>query len=353
MKIVTVIGARPQFVKAAVLSRAFLKQQVAEVLVHTGQHYDPGMSDIFFSELEISEPAYNLNIGSGPHGQQTGAMLSGIEKILLTEKPDWVLVYGDTNSTLAGALAAAKLHIKISHVEAGLRSFNRAMPEEINRVLTDHVSDLLFCPSEESVTNLKNEGITSGVHNVGDVMFEAERFAVEKNKTRQKITDHLKLKNKSYLLITLHRAETTDVPERLAKILEFFNTIEEEIVFPVHPRTRNVIKELNFKPSSHVHLIDPVGYFDMVQLEESARMILTDSGGVQKEAYWLKIPCLTLRSETEWVETIQVGWNKLVGFDTNLISKNLRSFIAPATHPDLYGKQDCADRIVSLLVENQ
>jgi UDP-GlcNAc3NAcA epimerase len=352
MKIVTVIGARPQFIKAAVLSRSFKNNGITELLVHTGQHYDANMSDIFFDELEISKPSYNLEVGSGNHGQQTGAMLTGIEKILLDEKPDWVLVYGDTNSTLAGALAASKLLIKVAHVEAGLRSFNRLMPEEINRLLTDHISDLLFCPSNISVTNLSKEGITKGVFEVGDLMFDAVNFAVEKNKSRNNVCEQLNLVNHSYILVTLHRAETTDYPGRLASLLDVINNIQEDVVFPVHPRTRKAIKDLNFDPAPHVHLIEPVGYFDMIQLEKSARLIMTDSGGIQKEAYWLEVPCLTLRAETEWVETVHTGWNKIVGYDKNLIHEALKQKKVPALHPLIYCKPDCANQIVTKLVEN-
>lgn len=312
MKFVSIVGARPQFIKAAVLSRE-LRKQHTEILVHTGQHYDENMSDIFFQEMEIPKPDYNLNIGSGSHGEQTGAMLEGIEKILLQEKPDWCLVYGDTNSTLAGALAASKLHIKIAHVEAGLRSFNRRMPEEINRVLTDHVSDLLLCPTQTAVENLEMEGITKGVHLSGDVMYEALMWAVEKAKNSSKILQDLDSTPKTYLLATVHRAENTDNPEKLKNILDAFDQINEVIIWPVHPRTRKKIQELNWQPRNHLKLIEPIGYLDMALLETNASVIVTDSGGVQKEAYWLQVPCVTLREETEWVETVESGWNKIVG----------------------------------------
>ena len=311
MKIVSIVGARPQFVKAAVLSRE-LRKDHTEILVHTGQHYDTNMSDVFFKELEIPTPDYNLNIGSGNHGEQTGAMLKGIEEVLLKEKPDWCLVYGDTNSTLAGALAAVKLHIKVAHVEAGLRSFNLRMPEEINRVLTDHISDLLLCPTQTAVDNLKNEGISQGVHLVGDVMYEALMWAVEKARIHSSILTDLNLTPKKYLLATVHRAENTDDPERLSKILSAFNQIPEPLIWPVHPRTRKKLEERNWQPGDHIQLIDPLGYLDMVQLEENAHKIITDSGGIQKEAFWLRVPCITLRDETEWVETIECGCNILV-----------------------------------------
>jgi UDP-GlcNAc3NAcA epimerase len=318
MKVVTIVGARPQFIKAAVLSRELRREHV-EILVHTGQHYDDNMSDVFFKELEIPEPNYNLGIGSGSHGKQTGEMLSGIEDILLKETPDWVLVYGDTNSTLAGALAASKLHLRIAHVEAGLRSFNRNMPEEINRVLTDHLSNLLFCPTDTAVNNLLNEGITQGVHQVGDVMYDALHWAIQHGKEPPSIIASLQGEPKSYLLATVHRAENTDNPDRLQGILDAFNRLEGPLIWPVHPRTRKILDDLNWIPGNSVRLIDPVSYVDMVHLEKNARVILTDSGGIQKEAYWLEVPCVTLRDETEWVETVISKWNILVGIKTETI----------------------------------
>jgi UDP-GlcNAc3NAcA epimerase len=318
LKVVSIVGARPQFIKAAVLSRE-LRKHHTEILVHTGQHYDPNMSDIFFEELAIPTPEYHLGIGSGSHGEQTGAMLAAIERVLMVEQPDWVLVYGDTNSTLAGALAAAKLHFKVAHVEAGLRSFNRAMPEEINRVLIDHVSDLLFCPTTTAVDNLKAERIECGVHLVGDVMYEALIWAVDQAKVCSNILNRLRLKEKQYLLATLHRAENTDDPTRLRSILDSFNLLGEKLIFPVHPRTKMRIDEIGWSPAANIHLIDPVGYMDMVRLETEARLILTDSGGVQKEAYWLEVGCITLRDETEWIETVETGWNHLVGADSSAI----------------------------------
>ena len=319
MKIVTIVGARPQFIKAAPVSRE-LRKQHTEVLVHTGQHYDENMSAVFFRELEIPEPDCNLGIGSGSHGQQTGAMLGGIEAVLIAEQPDWVLVYGDTNSTLAGALAAAKLHIKVAHVEAGLRSFNRRMPEEVNRVLTDHVSDMLFCPTQTAVKNLAREGLTEGVHLVGDVMHEALLWAAERARTQSVILDRLVLMKKGFLLATVHRAENTDDPVRLRAIVEALVSLDDPIVFPIHPRTRKALDRLEFPTlPSRVKVIEPVGYLDMVHLEQSARTIMTDSGGIQKEAYWLGVPCVTLRDETEWVETVESGWNVLVGADTERI----------------------------------
>jgi UDP-GlcNAc3NAcA epimerase len=340
MKVVSIIGARPQFIKASPICR-LLRQSHKEILVHTGQHYDENLSDIFFEELGIPSPDFNLGIGSGSHGSQTGAMLSAIEVVLLDEKPNWVLVYGDTNSTLAGALAAAKLKIRLCHVEAGLRSYNRSMPEEINRRLTDHVSDLLLCPSETAVTNLLNEGITFGVYNVGDVMVDALEFAVDKARERSDILTRLGIVDNGYILTTVHRAENTDNSERLKAILSAFAKIEETIIFPVHPRTSNSIKNCGIRVEEfeNVKFIEPVGYLDMVRLQQSARVIMTDSGGIQKEAYWLSVPCITLRDETEWMETVSYGWNKLVGAEPNEIINAVKSITIPTIHPPLYRSQ--------------
>lgn len=348
MKVVSIVGVRPQFIKAAPISR-LLRKQRAEVLVHTGQHYDDNMSSVFFDELDIPNPEYHLGIGSGTHGQQTGAMLAKIEGVLVAEKPDWVLIYGDTNSTLAGALAGAKLHIPVAHVEAGLRSFNRRMPEEINRIVADHLSDLLFCPSQTAVDNLESEGITRGVHMVGDVMADALEYATSRARDHSTILEQLGLTERGYLLATVHRAENTDDPARLASILAAFSQIEEAIVFPVHPRTQKALVGEDRGPNSNLKLIDPVGYLDMVRLEQSARMILTDSGGIQKEAYWLGVPCVTLRDETEWVETVKAGWNVVVGADTGKIVQNVCSFIPTAVRPALYGSGQAAERCIALL----
>ncbi len=348
LKLFTVIGARPQFIKAAAVSRALGPLGVEEVLVHTGQHYDAAMSDVFFDELEIPAPRWNLAVGSGGHGAQTGRMMEKLEETLLAEKPDRVLVYGDTNSTLAGALVAAKCHVPVAHVEAGLRSFNRAMPEEINRVLTDHLSDLLFCPGAHAVENLKAEGITQGVRVVGDVMADALAFARQKNQGRNTVAEGLGLAPGGYLLATVHRAENTDDPARLAGILDAFAQAGEPVVFPVHPRTRKHLTGL--APGGDIRLIDPVGYLDMAGLLAGARMALTDSGGLQKEAYWLKVPCLTLRSETEWVETVEMGWNVVTGVDTARILAAITSFRPPSAHPPLYthgaGAADIAQALV-------
>lgn len=348
MKVVSIVGARPQFIKAAPLSRA-LRQKHTEVLVHTGQHYARSMSGVFFDELDIPPPDVNLEVGSSSHGIQTGTMLARIEAVLLAEAPDWVVIYGDTNSTLAGALAAAKLRIKIAHVEAGLRSFNRAMPEEINRIVADHVSDLLLCPSQTAVDNLVTEGITRGVHLVGDVMVDALAFAAERARARSSILEQLGLEVGDYVLATIHRAENTDDQARLSAILEALDVLSEQVIFPVHPRTRKALNALSYVPAQHVRLIEPLGYLDMVQLEQSARLILTDSGGVQKEAYWLRVPCLTLRDETEWVETVQVGWNLVVGTATERIVQAAQSFTPPAAHPLLYGDGHTAAACVALM----
>ncbi len=358
MKIVTIIGARPQFIKAAAVSRAIAGHNhrgntpaTEEVLVHTGQHYDDGMSAIFFRELGLPEPKYNLNVGSGPHGRQTGRMLADIEEVLLAEKPDWVLIYGDTNSTLAGALAAAKLHIPIAHVEAGLRSFNRRMPEEINRIVADQLSTLLFCPSQVAVDNLAAEGIGKNVVVTGDVMADALQFAATKATAQSDILARLGLQPQRYLLATVHRAENTDHGERLAGILSALAALDETIVFPVHPRTRNLLRESDYQPPDTVSLIDPVGYFDIIALEKSARLLLTDSGGMQKEAYWLEVPCVTLRDETEWVETVASGWNVLTGADRDRIVTAVRSFKPHAAHPPLYGDGKAAAHCLRALLE--
>lgn len=314
--VLTIVGARPQFIKAAVVSRALRAQPgVREVLVHTGQHYDDNMSRVFFEELEIPEPDYYLGIGGGTHGQNTGRMLEALEEVLLQERPDWVLVYGDTDSTLAGALAAAKLHIPVAHVEAGLRSFNRRMPEEINRVLTDHVSDLLFAPTEVAVRNLLREGIPSEkIHLVGDVMYDAALYYGEKAERESQVLRRLGLVPKGYVLATLHRAENTDDPERLRVVLQALAQVNKEVpvVLPVHPRTRKRAEAFGLDHLlGEVLAIEPVGYLDMVMLEKNARVIATDSGGVQKEAFFHRVPCVTLREETEWVELVELGWNRL------------------------------------------
>ncbi len=350
MRIASIIGARPQFIKAAALSQE-LRRRHQELLIHTGQHYDYSMSGVFFDGLDLPAPDVNLGVGSGGHGTQTGAMLAAVEKVLEKEGPDWVLVYGDTNSTLAGALAASKLHVPVVHVEAGLRSYNRRMPEEINRVVTDHLSELLLCPSDVAVRNLAAEGITRNAHIVGDVMLDILNRAREQaNGHGGAVLQRLGVKAGDYLVATVHRGENTDDPERLAGIVEALNSVNEDIVFPVHPRTRKALNGKSCQLRSHIRMIEPLGYMEMVALSASARAILTDSGGLQKEAYWLGIPCITLRDETEWVETVSSGWNRLAGCNPERISRAVASsFELPADRRPLYGEGCVAAKCVALM----
>jgi UDP-N-acetylglucosamine 2-epimerase len=326
--------------------------------VHTGQHYDHGMSQIFFDELDISEPDLNLGVGSGSHGWQTGQMLVRIEEVLLEEKPDFVVVYGDTNSTLAGALAAVKLHIPVAHVEAGLRSFNREMPEEHNRVVADHCSDLLFCPTQTAVDNLAREGITNGVHLVGDTMHDAVLQFSSTALKRSTILKDLDLEPKTYLLTTIHRPYNTDIPENLRNIFQAFAEIGEVIVFPAHPRTTKKIDALESTfpqgvVPGNTKIIAPVGYLDMLVLEENARLILTDSGGMQKEAYFFGVPCITLRPETEWIETVESGWNVVAGADILAIVEGYQNAVnsLPTNRPDLYGDGNAAQHILAHIID--
>lgn len=364
MKLVTVVGARPQFIKAATFSRALARHNAAgrgepidEKLVHTGQHYDANMSDVFFRELEIPDPAWHLGIGSGGHGEQTGRMLAAIEQVLISEPPDMMLVYGDTNSTLAGALAAAKLHVPVAHVEAGLRSFNRRMPEEVNRVMSDHLADLLFCPTDESVENLSREGITRGVQRIGDVMFDSVRHYRERIEREPRATAALGLSPKGFALATVHRAENTDSAANLREIFAAFDAIQPRlpVVVALHPRTRRLLAEHGIRPAAGVRLLEPLGYFEMVELEVNARLILTDSGGVQKEAFFARTPCLTLREETEWVETTRCGANRLCGASTRRILEGFERYESGAQAPDFgglpYGDGNAAERIVAGLLE--
>lgn len=352
IKVLSVVGARPQFIKAAPVGRALLSAGIEDVLVHTGQHYDPAMSDVFFSELGIEEPRYNLGVGSGAHGAQTGAMLGGIEEVIVQEKPDWVLIYGDTNSTLAGALAAVKLGVPVAHVEAGLRSYNRAMPEEINRVVADALSTLLFCPTGVAEVNLEREGITSGVHVVGDVMYDAVLWASERvggPDAGTRILEGLGLERGKYLLATVHRASNTDAPENLTAIMWALRESGEPVIFPVHPRTRKALAEAGIHAGDNVMLCEPVSYLDMLALEKHARAILTDSGGVQKEALWLQVPCVTLRNETEWVETVECGWNTLAGTNPARILEALAAPRPTDPPPHVYGDGHASERIAELL----
>jgi UDP-GlcNAc3NAcA epimerase len=352
MKIVTVVGARPQFVKAAVVSRALADAEgVDEVIVHTGQHYDPNMSEIFFEELSIPNPQHHLGIGSGSHGAMTGRQLEAIEAVLVDEKPDWVLVYGDTNSTLAGALAAAKLHIPVAHVEAGLRSFNRRMPEEINRILTDHVASLLLTPSSASDSNLANEGIPAGrIVNVGDVMFDATLFYKPRAKRPRELEAGL-AESGDFLLATIHRAENTDDPARMRGILEGLALADRPIVLPLHPRTRGKLETLGIPLPGKLRIIDPVGYLEMLWLEEQCAAIVTDSGGVQKEAYFHGKRCVTMRDETEWVELVDLGVNELVGADAQRIAAAIARADEPIVRDDtLFGGGDAGRQVVSALI---
>ena len=362
MKIVSIVGARPQFIKAAMLCRAIKKQgALQEVIVHTGQHYDQNMSRVFFEDMEIPEPNYNLGIGSGGHGIQTARMLEGLEKVYLREKPDLIIVYGDTNSTLAGALAAVKMHIPVAHVEAGLRSFNRQMPEEINRILTDHISDLLFAPTDTALINLKKEGISEGrCYLVGDVMYDAAIFYGQKADQVSNILNRIGLKHKNYLLATIHRAENTDNMDRLEAITSRILEVAEEmmVVWPLHPRTKAALINdsiyQRIKAQESLIEIDPVGYLDMIMLEKNARLIATDSGGVQKEAYFYKVPCLVFRNETEWIELVQAGWVKTIMPDdlnitliNEFIGKN--NFMKNNQQTRFYGKGEASIRIVEII----
>lgn len=355
-KVVTIIGARPQFIKAATVSRAVASVEgINEIIVHTGQHFDANMSDIFFKEMGIPKPDYHLGIGGGGHGLQTGQMLIKIEEVLLKERPDWVLVYGDTNSTLAGALAAVKMHIPIAHVEAGLRSFNRKMPEEINRILTDDVSDVLFAPTKTAVDNLFQEGIhEEKVYEVGDVMYDAALFYGEMANAKSNILSQLNLDTEGYILCTIHRAENTDNHQRLGDIFKNLEHVatNHKVVLPLHPRTKGVLEKIGFvREKSNITFIEPIGYIDMVMLEKHSKLIITDSGGVQKEAYFHKKSCITLRDETEWVELVQKGYNVLVS-DFDLLYEEVQSSLKAKKLKDdvpLYGTGNTANLIVEFL----
>lgn len=353
MKIVTVVGARPQFIKAATVSRAIAEHGgCVEVMIHTGQHFDANMSDVFFQELEIPKPAYHLGVGGGSHGQNTGRMIEAIEAVLLKESPDAVLVYGDTDSTLAGALAAAKLNVPIVHVEAGLRSFNRSMPEEINRKLTDHISDLLLSPNHQGIKNLAAEGI-SGPHviNVGDVMFDAALYFGARAEETSDILQTLSLKPKEYWLATVHRQENTDDARRLQRIFDGLARSTMRVILPLHPRTRNRLAAQGIVMPQNILVVEPLGYIDMVMLEKNAALIVTDSGGVQKEAYFHRIPCLTLRDETEWVELIEMGWNRLASpFGEDFLSAFEQEYLPGADAGAPYGNGQAAGRVVECLL---
>jgi UDP-GlcNAc3NAcA epimerase len=376
MKMVTIVGARPQFIKAAAVTRAIQrynkrcpsKQKLQEILVHTGQHYDYLMDKVFFEELELPKPDYHLGVGSGSHARQTGIMLEKIEAVLQKEKPEVVMVYGDTNSTLSGALAAAKLNIPVAHVEAGLRSYNRTMPEEINRLLTDHLSAFLFCPTDQAVRNLLKEGIIEGgtrkVKNVGDVMYDSILYYSKIAEKKSTILHGLNLvnpqsaiRNPQYYLATLHRAENTDDPKVLNSILKALNEIGRNtfVVLPLHPRTKKMMKVHHLFSFKNIKFIEPVSYLDMLKLEKNAKAILTDSGGVQKEAYWLKVPCFTLREETEWVETVKSGWNALVGTRMKRIVKDVSHQEGRRRYPkekEIFGDGKASQKIVQILIRH-
>ena len=356
MKVLTIIGARPQFVKAAVLSRVFSNMEgVEELLVHTGQHFDDKMSQIFFDEMEIPTPHYNLEINSLGHGAMTGRMLEGIEKLIIQEKPDWVLVYGDTNSTLAGALAAKKLHVKVAHVEAGLRSFNMQMPEEINRIMTDRISDVLYAPTQTAIDNLKKEGFDhfpSKIVLSGDVMQDASMYYEQKAEERSTLSKDLLKGN--FVLSTIHRQENTDDPQRLKSIVTALNKINSQnrVVLPMHPRTRKIIEQLGLKLNADV--IDPVGFFDMICLLKNCSMVMTDSGGLQKEAFFFKKHCVTLRDQTEWVELVEGGFNVLAGADEQSIIKSFEMMtkVNSNFNVNLYGNGSAGNTIAQHLIKN-
>lgn len=350
MKIITVIGARPQFIKAAAVSNK-LRENNKEVLIHTGQHYDENMSKIFFDELNIPYPDYNLSVGSGGHGKQTGEMLIKLEGIYEKENPDIVMVYGDTNSTLAGALVASKMLIPVIHVEAGLRSFNKTMPEEQNRILTDHISNLLFAPTDTAVKNLESEGIIKNVYNVGDVMFDAIMHFKDVSLKRSKIIDKLNLNNNEYILTTIHRAENTNDILRLKNIIEALNESDKTIVLPLHPRTRKYINDYSLNINNNIKLIEPVGYLDMISLEGNSSKIVTDSGGVQKEAFFMKKPCITMREETEWIETVENGWNILVGTDKDKILDSIVNFMPNKPQKKIFGDGNSSEKICRIIEE--
>ncbi len=359
MKLLTIIGARPQFVKAAALSRAIKNHpQLQEIIVHTGQHFDANMSDIFFEEMEIPKPHYNLNINGLSHGAMTGQMLEKLEEVMIAEKPDVVLVYGDTNSTIAGALAAKKLHIKVAHVEAGLRSFNMQMPEEINRILTDRISDWLFCPTDTAISNLNKEGyqnINCTIVKTGDVMEDAALFYAQKAAEKSTIINQLNLAGKSFVLATIHRAENTDNSGNLKGIIDALNKLHEStpVVVPLHPRTKKLIEQHQLKPTFTI--IDPLGYFDMISLLQNCALVITDSGGLQKEAFFFGKFCVTTREQTEWVELVEHGYNTIAGTETTKIIQ-LAEAALKSSFPEkinLYGNGNACENICKALLAGQ
>jgi UDP-N-acetylglucosamine 2-epimerase len=350
MRILSVVGARPEFIQAMPVSRA-ISAEHQEILVHTGQHYDYRMSQQFFDELDIPTPDYNLGVGSASQAQQTAEIMIKLEEVLINEKPDFVIVRGDTNSSLAAAIVASKLNIPFAHIEAGERSFNRGMPEEINRLVADRLANLHFCVSQIATHHLAVEGITGSVYWVGDVMLDALLYAQPIARAKSKILEQLQIEPRHYALVTIHRPANTDKPERIRQIITALNLVSETIILPVHPRTQKALSIINIHLEDQIRIIEPVGYFDMLTLEENARLIATDSGGVQREAYYLGVPCLTLRDETEWVATLETGWNKLVGVDQKLILDAWFNFIPPIGHPPIYGVGTAAQRIAEILNE--
>ncbi len=346
-KVVSIVGARPQFIKLAPLSVRF-QEKLKNVIVHTGQHYDRNMSEMFFKDLQLNLPKYDLGIGSGNNGIQTGNMLISLEKVLLKEKPDLVTVFGDTNSTLAGALSATKMGIPLLHIEAGLRSYNREMPEEINRVVTDHISDYLFTPTETAMKNLEIEGLVKGSFLTGDIMVDALKGNLEKAKKLSKILEIIKIKKNDYFLLTLHRPYNVDIPEKLGKIIDLLGRVNKKVVFPIHPRTKKMIDNFNIIVPENIILTDPLGYLDFICLENYSNKIITDSGGIQKEAYILKKPCITIRSETEWVETINDGWNVLVQPDSDNFVETISSFEPSHGQSDIFGN-NVAEKMIQLI----
>ena len=348
MKIISVVGARPQFIKLAILSKE-LRENHNEIIIHTGQHYDDNMSRYFFEEMQIAKPDYNLNIGSGSHGKQTAEMLIGLEDIFLHQKPDVVITFGDTNTTLATGLAATKLNIPVAHVEAGLRSHNREMPEEINRILTDHISDYLFAPTLTAMENIKSENLYGKPFLVGDVMYDSLLYYGKIAEQKSRILKNLKLKQKEYILLTLHRPYNVDNIQKLQNIFSALKQTKRFIVFPVHPRSRKMIESTNTIIPENISIIEPLGYLDFIFLQKHSEKIITDSGGIQKEAYLNGIPCITIRPETEWIETVKAGWNVLVGDKKDQLIENCLHFKPPHNRPRYFGDGDSSKKIISIL----
>jgi UDP-GlcNAc3NAcA epimerase len=347
-KIITVVGARPQFIKAASISR-ILRQYFTEILIHTGQHFDQNMSEIFFTQLDIPKPDINLHVGSGLHGEQTANMITKLEQIFLKEDPSLIIIYGDTNSTMAASIAASKIHIPVAHIEAGLRNYDLRIPEEVNRVVADRLSNFLFVPTEVAVDNLKKEGLTEHIYNAGDVMVDSLYYGLEAAKLQSVILDDLNIEKNEYCLATIHRAENTNNIENLNQILQALGEFDEKVVFPIHPRTKKVINKNRLEISSNILLTPPMGYLDFISLESCARIILTDSGGVQKEAYCLKTPCITVFPSTSWVETVKDGWNKLTDANKDSILKIYNSTYDLSKHNYHYGDGHAAEKIVEIL----